>query len=61
MLLLTIQCITGVQENFHEFLKPERFDTVVKASLLTASPDMDDEEDSKAFYTALKLGFDIKR
>lgn len=60
-LLMNLQNLTDKQVGFQEFLKPENFDNIIKATLLTASPDMDDEEDLKAPSTALKLGYDIKR
>jgi hypothetical protein len=60
-LLMNLRNITDKQVGFQEFLKPGSFDNIIKATLLTASPDMDDEEDLKAPSTALKLGYDIKR
>ena len=61
-LLINLRNVSQSQtENFSFFLKPEHFDMVINATLLTASPDMDDEEDLKSPSTALKLGYDIKR
>ena len=60
-LLQNIRKLSNSEENMSSYLKPECFDTIVKATILTASPEMDDEEELKAPSTAIKLGYDIKR
>jgi len=44
-----------------EYLKPQYFDSIVEACILTASPFLDDEEQLKSPSNAIKLGYDIKR
>ena len=59
-LMLYLRNICQTSEDLSFFLKPDNFDPVIIGTL-TASPDMDDEEDLKSPTTALKLGYDIKR
>ncbi|XP_055958224.1 protein IWS1 homolog, partial [Patella vulgata] len=51
----------GEEQSLWNYLKPSHFDAIVEATLMTAAPDMDDEEDLKKPSNAVKLGFDIKR
>ena len=60
-LLVNVQKLTNMPSSFSELLKPGHFDDFVKGALLTASPNLDDEEDLKSPSTALKLGYDLKR
>ena len=60
-LLLNLRKLTGTSEPMSYFLNPQHFDTIIRETIMTASPDMDDEEDLNAPSTALKLGYDIKR
>ena len=43
-----------------EFLHPRYFDVVIKATLITASQSIDDEEDLCAPSTAVRLGYTLK-
>ena len=43
-----------------EFLHPRYFDVVIKATLITASQSIDDEEDLCAPSTAVRFGYTLK-
>lgn len=60
-LLINLQQQTHSKLTLYDYLTPALFESVVKATLTTASPDFDDDEDLKAPSTAIKLGNDIKR
>ena len=49
------------EQNLDSYIKPEYFDSVVKATLMVASVDMDDMEDLEHPSNAIKIGFDLKR
>ena len=44
-----------------DYLKPEHFQTLVQATIITAMPYMDDEENLASPSYAIKLGYDLKR
>ena len=49
------------KDSMSDYLHPQHFQTLVGATLLTAAPDMDNEEELECPSNAIKLGFDIKR
>jgi len=44
-----------------DYLKPEYFEALVEATIMTATPSIDDEEELEKPSNAVKLGYDIKR
>jgi hypothetical protein len=60
-LLANARTILNSDCTMSELLKPEHFDDVAKAALITASPGFDDEEDLKSPSTAIRLRYEIKR
>jgi len=52
---------TKNNEDLCWYLHPENFESIVKATLITAASDMDDENDLAKPSNAIKLGFDLKR
>ena len=60
-LLIALRKVAGKQMSMWDFLNPENFDNIVKATLMVAAADMDDEDDLLYPSNARKLGFDIKR
>ncbi len=48
------------EDKLIDYLKPNKFDFVVKVTLQCAASDMDDVEDLESPSNAIKLGFEIK-
>jgi hypothetical protein len=61
-LLMNVRQLAGMPAaSYTELLVPSHFDNFVKGALITASPEIDDDEDLKFPSTALKIGYDLKR
>ena len=61
-LCISLRNLAGNQTlTLWECLKPEHFNSLVKATLMVAAGDMDDEDQLRHPSNARKLGFDIKR
>ena len=46
---------------FWDYLRPQHFDLLVQAALITSTKDMDDTEELKSPSNAIKIGYEIKR
>ncbi|XP_021353744.1 uncharacterized protein LOC110450516 [Mizuhopecten yessoensis] len=62
-LLLHLRKIKPLNEEptMWNYLKPSHLDEIIKATLMTASQSVDNEEDIQKPSNAIKLGYDIKR
>jgi len=59
--LRKIQPLNSPANNMNDYLKPEYFETIVKATLLASLSNLDDEDELQSPSNALKLGYDITR
>ena len=57
-LLIALRKVAGKQMSMWDFLNPENFDNIVKATPMVAVADMDDEDDLLYPSNARKLGFE---
>lgn len=60
-LLINAQTLLKSEVQMSEILKPQNFDSVVRAALMTSSTGFDDEEDLKSPSTAIRIGYELKR
>ena len=60
--LLHMKAVKPLENNSTwDYLKPQHFDDVATATLMTAASTMDNDEDLVKPSNAITLGFDIKR